>query len=262
MNTRSILSKILQPRLAMAGLLLITAAAPVLAGTPQGIVAQQVVLKASKNLLVDVDPINLDGTVNALVEIPAGTTAKFETDVKTGLIAIEQKNGAPRYVQYLGYPCNYGAVPRSVLLKTKGGDGDPVDVLILGPSVPTGSVVKCRPLGILVLTDTGEVDNKLVVAMEGTPFFACKGIAELDAKFPGVTSILQTWFTSYKGRDKEGKLLLSSTGFKERAEAIRFLGDAILDYEKSVTTDADKRELDKDGNPYLYRWPGAKNLGE
>lgn len=252
------------PRILLPGIILCLAAATApLAGTqPAAATAQVHVLKGRKNFLTGYDPINIDGTINCIVEIPAGTTAKYETDVKTGLIAIEQKNGAPRYVQYLGYPCNYGAVPRSTLLKSKGGDGDPVDVLILGQTVPTGTLVKARALGLLVLTDTGETDNKLVVAMEGSPFWNCKSIADLDARFPGVTSILQTWFTSYKGKDKAGKLFLTSNGFKERAEAIRFLGDAILDYENSVTTEADKRPLDKDGNPSLYRWPGAKNLGE
>lgn len=251
-------------RLGVCGILLglVAGSAPLLADPPAGVVAQVSVLKGTKHFLKDYDPINVDGTVNAVVEIPAGTTAKWETDLATGLIAIEQKNGKPRYVQYLGYPCNYGAVPRTVLLKSKGGDGDPVDALILGEAVPTGTMVKTRPLGILVLTDTGEVDNKLVVAIEGSPFAACRSIADLDAKFPGVTAILKIWFTSYKGKDKEGKLLLSSDGFKGRAEAIRFLGDAALDYEQSVTTVADKRPLDKDGNPFLYRWPGAKNLGE
>ncbi len=95
-----------------------------------------------------------------------------------------------------------------------------------------------------------------------SPFGALKGIEELDKKFPGVTTILQTWFTSYKGYGKDGKLQLSSKGFKGRAAAIKTIGDAILDYEMSVVTDADRRPLDEKGNPRLYRWPGAKNLGE
>jgi inorganic pyrophosphatase len=137
-----------------------------------------------------------------------------------------------------------------------------VDVLVLGAAVPTGSVVRGRAIGMLNLTDTGEKDDKVVLVMEGSPFAKCRSITELDSKFPGVTTILQTWFTSYKGRDKEGKLLLSSTGFKSRAETIKFIGDAVLDFENSVTTDADRRALDEKGNPRLYRWPGAKNLGE
>ncbi len=220
------------------------------------------VLKGEKHFLAGYDPVNVDGTVNVVIEIPAGTTAKYMVNNDTGMMELEQKNGAPRYVQYLGYPCNYGNVPRSVLSKKKGGDGDAVDALVLGPSVPTGSVVRGRALGVMQLTDGGEKDDKLVVVMEGTPFFKMRTLTELNAKFPGVLSILQTWFTSYKGVDKDGKLLLSSTGFKGRADAINLVGDAVLDFENSITTDADKRPLDPNGNPYLYRWPGAKNLGE
>jgi inorganic pyrophosphatase len=220
------------------------------------------VLKGERNFLSGYDPVNVDGTVNVVIEIAAGTTAKYMVELKSGNIELEQKNGAPRYVQYLGYPCNYGNIPRSVFLKSKGGDGDALDALVLGPSVPTGSVVHGRAIGIMSLMDTGEKDDKVVVVMENSPFFSVRSIDELDRKFPGVTSILQTWFTSYKGRDKDGKLYLSSPGFKGRAETIKLIGDAVLDYENSVTTDADRRPLDEKGNPYLYRWPGAKNLGE
>ncbi|MBK9063789.1 MAG: inorganic diphosphatase [Acidobacteria bacterium] len=228
----------------------------------QTLMPQVSVLKGEKNFWSGYDPVNVDGTVNVVIEIAAGTTAKYQVDLKSGMIELEQKNGAPRYVQYLGYPCNYGNIPRSVLLKSKGGDGDAVDALVLGPSVPTGSVVRGRAIGMLSLMDTGEKDDKVVVVMENTPFASVRSIEELDRKFPGVTTILQTWMTSYKGRDKDGKLYLSSPGFRGRAETIKFIGDAVLDFEKSVTTDADRRPLDEKGNPYLYRWPGAKNVGE
>ncbi len=228
----------------------------------QTLTPQLSVLKGERNFWSGYDPVNVDGTVNVVIEIPAGTIAKYMVELKSGNIELEQKNGAPRFVQYLGYPCNYGNIPRSVLLKSKGGDGDAIDALVLGPSVPTGSVVRGRAIGILGLMDTGEKDDKVVVVMENGPFANVKSIGDLDKRFPGVTTILQTWFTSYKGRDKEGKLLLASTGFKGRAETIKFIGDAVLDYENSVTTDADRRPLDEKGNPYLYRWPGAKNVGE
>ena len=228
----------------------------------QTLMPQVSVLKGEKNFWTGYDPVNVDGSVNVVIEIAAGTTAKYMVELKTGMIELEQKNGGPRYVQYLGYPCNYGNIPRSVLLKSKGGDGDAVDALVLGPSVPTGSVVRGRAIGMLSLVDTGEKDDKVVVVMDNTPFASVRSIGELDRKFPGVVSILQTWFTSYKGRDKDGKLFLSSPGFKGRAETIKFIGDAVLDYENSVVTDADRRPLDEKGNPYLYRWPGAKNVGE
>jgi inorganic pyrophosphatase len=220
------------------------------------------VIRGEKNYWSGIEPLNRDGTYNVVVEIPAGTTAKYETNKETGMLELEQKNGAPRFVQYLGYPANYGAIPRSVLLKSKGGDGDSVDVILLGPAVPRGAVVRGRVIGVLSLVDSGELDDKAVVVMENSPFAKVKSIADLDAKFPGVTTILQTWFTSYKGYGKDGKLMLSSTGFKDRATAIKLIGDAILDFEMSVVTEADKRPLDPKGNPYLYRHPSAKNIGE
>jgi inorganic pyrophosphatase len=220
------------------------------------------VIKGDANFWTGYDPVNLDGTINVAVEIPAGTTAKYEVSMKTGMIELEQKNGKPRFVQYLGYPCNYGNVPRSVLLKGKGGDGDPLDVLLLGPAVPTGSIVKARAIGVLTLVDGGEVDDKLVAVMPNGPFAMVSSLEDLNRKFPGVTTILQTWFTSYKGFDKDGKLVLSSPGFKGRVAAIKLIGDSVLDFENSVTTDADRRPLDEKGNPYLYRWPLAKNIGE
>ena len=239
--------------------LALTAMVP-LAG--QGVVTPVVhVVKGDKNFKTGYDPVNVDGTLNAIIEIPAGTTAKFET-LDNGTMELEQKDGAPRFVKYLAYPANYGLIPRSVLLKSKGGDGDPLDVIVLGPAIPTGTVVKCRPLGVLSLIDNGEIDDKIILAPVNSIFGSLKGIEELDKKFPGVTSIIQTWWTSYKGYGKDGKLQLSSKGFKSRAAAIKIVGDAVLDYEISVTTDADRRALDEKGNPRLYRWPGAKNLGE
>lgn len=228
----------------------------------QGLVTPVVsVVKGEKSFMNGYDPINVDGTVNAIIEIPAGTTAKYET-MPNGTMELEQKDGAPRFVKYLAYPANYGLIPRSVLLKSKGGDGDPLDVIVLGPAIQTGTIVKCRPIGVLTLVDNGELDDKLILAPVNSVFGSLKGIEELDKKFPGVTSIIQIWWTSYKGYGKDGKLQMSSKGFKGRSAAIKLIGDAALDYEMSVTTDADRRALDEKGNPKLYRWPLAKNLGE
>ena len=246
--------------LSLALVLAVAAFAPALAA--DDVTPFVSVLKGDADFMSGYDPVNLDGTINAVVEIPAGTTAKYDTNVNTGMIELEQKNGKPRFVQYLGYPCNYGHVPRSILPKSKGGDGDALDVCVLGPTAPTGAVVKARAIGILTLVDNGEVDDKLIAVAQTGAFATVSSISDLDKRFPGVTAILQTWFTSYKGYGKDGKLMLSSTGFKDRATAIKMIGDAILDYEVSVVTEADKRPLDPKGNPYLYRSPLAKNIGE
>lgn len=241
-------------RLALSGALLVLAALPAAAReTPapaKQAAAKQAAAKPAKNLLVETDPLNVDGTVNVVVVVPAGKPAQVLAEAKARLEPSASKKGAAATF-------TYGAVPHTTLPKDKGGDGKAADAVILGASAPAGTVVKGRVLGIMVLAGAAEGDSKLIVATEGSPYFGCRNIADLDAKFPGETAKVQTFFTSYKG-----KAPITAGGFKERAEAVQFLGDAILAFERTFYTEADKRPLDKDGNPSLYPWPGAKNLGE
>ena len=158
-------------------------------------------LMGPKNFYNGFDAVNPDGTVNVVIEIPAGTNAKWEVSRKDGSIKWEFKSGKPRVVNYLGYPGNYGSIPRTLLPKELGGDGDPLDVIVAGPSLPRGLLVKCRLIGVLRLLDEGEQDDKLIaVALEG-PLSDVQDVDALNARYPGVISILETWFVSYKGPD-------------------------------------------------------------
>jgi inorganic pyrophosphatase len=138
---------------------------------------------------------NADGTFNVAVEIPAGTNAKWETSsTATNVMFWEFKNGAPRVISYLPYPGNYGS-----LVNSKAGDGDPLDVLILGPSVARGTIQKVKIIGVLKIKDGGDPDDKLLAVRAGDPLASANSLADLDTKFPGTTDIVKTWFTSYKG---------------------------------------------------------------
>ncbi len=169
-------------------------------------------------------PANADGTINVVVEIPAGTCAKWEVDKADGTLAWEVKNGKRRVVNYVGYPGNYGMVPRTLLPKELGGDGDPLDVLLLGPALERGSVVSARLIGVLLLLDGGEQDDKLLAIPAGSPI-AAKDVAELDAKYNGVSAIVETWFANYKGPGK-----MESRGFAGPDEAQRILEASIGAY--------------------------------
>ncbi|MGS0680651.1 inorganic diphosphatase [Shewanella sp. 125m-7] len=240
----------------------LVAAAVCLTTTAMASVAPHVsVLQGEKNFLSGYSAHNIDGTVNVVVEIPAGQTAKYEVNKKTGMLELEQKNGKPRYVKYLGYPGNYGMIPRTILPKDQGGDGDPMDVLVLGPAVPIGSVIKARPIAVLDLVDGGENDYKILMVQDGSPLSVCSDVACLDDKFPGITTIIKTWFTSYKGRDEKGNFKLEARGFKDKNTAIQLIGDSILAYEEGQISDQDKIALQKNGNPKLHFWPGSKNNG-
>jgi inorganic pyrophosphatase len=172
---------------------------------------------ASANLPSAVPARNADGSVNALVEIPAGTDAKWELRKADGALVWEIQEGRPRVVQFLAYPANYGMIPRTLVSAEDGGDGDPLDVLVLGAALPRGSVVRVRPIGVLWMLDQGERDDKLLAVIPDSPFEDIRDVAELDARFPGVTGILETWFASYKG---PGEVETHGFGGADEANAI------------------------------------------
>lgn len=184
-------------------------------------------IAGEKNFLKDIEPLAADGDLNVVVEIPTGTIAKWEVTQPDGAIRWEFKNDKPRIVKYLGYPGNYCTVPRTLLPKEFGGDGDPLDILVLGPAVPRGTVVKAKLIGVLKLWDGGEQDDKLVAVMADSPLYEAKSIKELDEKFPGVTTIIKTWFVNYKGPGE-----IESRGYGELTEAKAILDASIKAFEE------------------------------
>ncbi|HEY7773729.1 MAG TPA: inorganic diphosphatase [Marinagarivorans sp.] len=91
--------------------------------------------------------------VYALIEIPAGSTTKYEIDAQTGFLMLDRFQSMP-----VAYPANYGTLP-----STMAGDGDPLDVLVYtrAPVVP-GALIKVRPIGLLRMLDDGEQDDKVI----------------------------------------------------------------------------------------------------
>ena len=167
------------------------------------------------NLLTDLSPISENGEVNAVIEIPSGTTDKWELDKSTGELRWEIIDEKPRIVNYIGYPGNYGMIPGTILPKEKGGDGDPLDILVLGPPVERGHVLKCKIIGLLYLSDRGEQDDKLIAVSIGSKMYGINSIDELNQVYKGVTEIVELWFTNYKGPGK-----MESKGFGNKKEAI------------------------------------------
>jgi len=166
---------------------------------------------------VDAPARNPDGSANALIEIPAGTDAKWEVRKEDGALRWELRDGHPRVVRYLAYPANYGMVPSTLLASETGGDGDPLDVLVLGPTLPRGALVPVRIVGMLRLLDDGEQDDKLIAVRAGTAFSEIEDLPDLDAQFPGVTQILEIWFASYKG---PGRIETRGFGDAQAANAL------------------------------------------
>ena len=134
------------------------------------------------NLLADIIPKFDDGDVNAIIEIPAGTMDKWELDKLSGELRWELVDNKPRIIDYIGYPGNYGMIPRTLLPKENGGDGDPLDIIVLGPPVKRGSILKCKIIGVLFLSDRGEQDDKLIAVSINSPLYLINDIADLNKK--------------------------------------------------------------------------------
>jgi inorganic pyrophosphatase len=91
---------------------------------------------------------------NVIIEIPMNADPiKYEVDKESGAIFVDRFMGTAMH-----YPCNYGYVPN-----TLSADGDPVDVLVITPfPLFPGVVVRCRPIGVLKMTDEAGEDAKVL----------------------------------------------------------------------------------------------------
>lgn len=97
---------------------------------------------------------NVPDEINVVIEIPANSDPiKYEVDKDTGAIFVDRFMATPMF-----YPCNYGYVNNTLSL-----DGDPVDVLVPTPyPLLSGSVIRCRPIGVLKMSDESGEDAKVV----------------------------------------------------------------------------------------------------
>jgi inorganic pyrophosphatase len=92
--------------------------------------------------------------INVIIEISAqGEPIKFEVDKESDCVFVDRFLGTS-----MRYPVNYGYVPHTIA-----GDGDPVDVLVVTPfPLPPGSVIRCRPVGVLKMQDESGEDAKVM----------------------------------------------------------------------------------------------------
>lgn len=115
-------------------------------------------------------PSGTPDEINVVIEVPKGSSIKYELDAETGAVFVDR-----RLFTTMVYPCNYGFIPR-----TLEGDGDPVDVLVLGDyQVVPMSVIRATPVGVLLTEDEEGPDAKVIAAP----------IAKIDPSFAGVKDI-------------------------------------------------------------------------
>lgn len=162
--------------------------------------------------------------INVIIEIPKDAEpVKYEVDKTSGAIFVDRILSTP-----MRYPCNYGYIPR-----TQCGDGDPADVLVVLPlPLIPGSVIRCRPVGVLKMSDEAGGDEK-ILAVPTTQVFA--GYAHIE----DIAQVSSHWlerighfFEHYKDLEKGKWVKLDGWGGVAEAKAI--LLDAMRRYEDST----------------------------
>ena len=168
--------------------------------------------------------IDNDGYVNVLIEIPSGTLEKWELNKDSGIIERDYKNGKPRTINYLGYPANYGMIPNTLSNEELGGDGDPLDILVLGSPINKGELVKVKVIGMIEMLDNGQKDDKFIAVKKNDLIFSkINKVQEIKENFPGLLKILKLWFENYKGINQ-----IQVTNIYEKSIANEILLNSII----------------------------------
>ena len=128
--------------------------------------------------------------VNAVIEIEKGSSVKYEYDGELGVFCYDRSLDSA-----MVYPANYGSIPGTLC-----DDGDPLDVLILTERpIDKGTVVECRPLGVLDMDDDGAKDYK-VIAVPTSTRKRFRNLADVDDLF---LRISKNFFAHYKDLDNK-----------------------------------------------------------
>lgn len=151
--------------------------------------------------------------INVLVEIPQGSSIKYETDKNSGFIFVDRFNFTAMF-----YPFNYGFIPA-----TEAEDGDPIDVLVISSfPVAPGTVIPSRPIGMLEMEDEEGRDTKIlaVPTKKVDPFYS--QVEQIDNLDEMTKKKIQHFFNHYKELEPGKWVKTKNFLAKEKAlEAIR-----------------------------------------
>ena len=161
--------------------------------------------------------------INVIIEIPSHSEpVKYEVDKKTGAMFVDRFMTTAMY-----YPCNYGYVPH-----TLSEDGDPVDVLVVTP-VPliSGSVITCRPVDMLEMTDEAGRDGKVLAVPTDDLSNLYTHVRTADDLTPNLLAQIAHFFEHYK--DLESNKWVRIEGWKGPEQARAEIRDSIERFNRS-----------------------------
>jgi inorganic pyrophosphatase len=157
--------------------------------------------------------------VNAIIEIPKGSKAKYEVDKETGLLRLDRI-----LFSSVMYPANYGFIPQTYC-----DDKDPLDILVIcSEQIIPLSIVDAKVIGVMHMIDGNEQDDKIIaVAANDVSVNYINDLSELP---PHAQKEIARFFADYKALEhKEVKV----EQFLGKADAIRVINEAIELYQKT-----------------------------
>ena len=151
--------------------------------------------------------------IHVVIEIPRGSRNKYEIDHETNRVYLDR-----RLFTATTYPADYGFVP-----DTLGGDGDPLDALVLldDPVYP-GVWVEARPIGVLYMEDEAGEDAKLICVPPREPRW--DGVNDIADLTPQLVAEIQHFFEVYKALEPDKHS--STQGIGGRVEAWQEIDEA------------------------------------
>lgn len=156
--------------------------------------------------------------VNAIIEIPKNTRAKYELDKESGLLKMDRVIYSSMY-----YPANYGFIPQTYC-----DDKDPLDVLVLSQiAIVPMCLVEAKVIGVMRMLDQGELDDKIIaVAQNDKAVNHINEIGELPEHF---FNELRNFFEDYKKLEKKE---VKVEQFQNKETALKIVRQSIEDYEQ------------------------------
>lgn len=127
--------------------------------------------------------------INVFIEIPQGSSVKYELDKKTGIIVVDRFLYTAMF-----YPFNYGFIPQ-----THAEDGDPVDVLVISSQkVAVGCLLPSRPIGMLEMEDEAGIDAKIIAVADKKIDPVYSKVEKIDDLSENLQMMIKHFFERYK----------------------------------------------------------------
>ena len=160
---------------------------------------------------------------NVIIEIPMNADPiKYEVDHETGALFVDRFMSTSMH-----YPCNYGYIPHTIA-----GDGDPVDVLVVTQyALPPGVVVRCRPVGMLAMTDEAGEDAKVLAVPVDKLSRMYRDVQTHTDLRPLLLDQITHFFEHYK--DLEPGKFVKVDGWRGPEEAKKEIMDGVARYQES-----------------------------